>query len=339
MKKLLNTIDFWDLLLAFACLVAFAYAALSIPNFLSGFNLSQLAASVSEKALLVLPMALLVIAREIDLSIASVLALSSVIFGLLIQAGAPTLAAIPATVVLGGLLGAFNGLLATALGLQSLVVTLGTMALYRGIGYILLGTGSVNVLPPSVVDFGIGNVPGTQVPWTILPFLVLAPAFAVVLQRTPAGKRLYALGGNPEVARYSGIDTGRMVFRLFVLSGLVAAVAGIVYTARLSNARANNALGMELDVITIVLLGGVSVFGGKGRLTGVVLALVLIAVIRNVLALNQVGGDAQGMIIGLLLVVTLLVGNFWRSTQETLTRTRAMRQAQRVDLAPALKSE
>ena len=334
MRKLLATIDFWDLLLAFACLAAFAYAAFSIPNFLSGFNLSQLAASASEKALLILPMTLLVIAREIDLSIASVLALSSVVFGLLTQAGVPTLAAIPATVAFGGLLGAFNGFLVTALGLQSLVVTLGTMALYRGIGYILLGTGSINLLPPSVVEFGIGTVPGTQVPWTILPFLALAPAFAVVLQRTPADKRLYALGGSPEVARYSGIDTRRMVFRLFVLSGLVAAVAGIVYTARLSNARANNAFGMELDVITIVLLGGVSVFGGRGRLTGVVLALVLIAIIRNVLALNQIGGDAQGMIIGLLLIVT-----FWRSTQEALSRTRAMRQTQRVDSAPALKSE
>ncbi|MER8969924.1 hypothetical protein NKI25_30380 [Mesorhizobium sp. M0808] len=150
--------------------------------------------------------------------------------------------------------------------------------------------------------------------------------FAVVLQKTPTGKRIYALGGSPEVARYSGINTRRMVLNLFVVSGVVAAIAGIVYTARLSNARANNALGMELDVITIVLLGGVSVFGGKGRLTGVMLALVLIAIIRNVLALNQIGGDAQGMIIGLLLIGSLLVGNYWRSTQEMLSRSRAMRE-------------
>ncbi len=128
------------------------------------------------------------------------------------------------------------------------------------------------------------------------------------------------------MARYSGINTRRMVLRLFVVSGVVAAIAGIVYTARLSNARANNALGMELDVITIVLLGGVSVFGGKGRLTGVMLALVLIAIIRNVLALNQIGGDAQGMIIGMLLIGSLLVGNYWRSTQELLSRSRAMRE-------------
>lgn len=326
MKKLLASIDFWDLLLAAACALVFGYAALFVPNFLSGFNLSQLAASVSEKALLILPMTLLIIVREIDLSIASVLALSSVIFGLLLQAGAPMAAAIPLTLLFGGILGAFNGFLVSSLALQSLVVTLGTMALYRGLGYILLGTGSINVLPPSLVDFGIDNVPGTQIPLTIIPFLVLAPVFAIVLQKTPTGKRIYALGGNPEVARYSGIRTRRMVLGLFIASGVMAAIAGMVYTARLSNARANNALGMELDVITIVLLGGVSVFGGKGKLTGVMLALVLIAIVRNVLALNQIGGDAQGMIIGLLLIGSLLVGNHWRSFEESQSRSRALRE-------------
>lgn len=326
MKKLLASIDFWDLLLATACALVFGYATVFAPNFLSGFNLSQLAASVSEKALLILPMTLLIIVREIDLSIASLLALSSVIFGLLLQAGVPMPAAIPLTLLFGGILGAFNGFLVSALALQSLVVTLGTMALYRGLGYILLGTGSINVLPPSLVDFGIDNVPGTQIPLTIIPFLVLAPIFAVLLQKTPTGKRIYALGGNPEVARYSGIRTRRMVLGLFIVSGVMAAIAGMVYTARLSNARANNALGMELDVITIVLLGGVSVFGGKGKLTGVMLALVLIAIVRNVLALNQIGGDAQGMIIGLLLIGSLLVGNHWRSFEELQSRSRALRE-------------
>lgn len=334
MRKLIASVDLWDLLLLAACAAMLLYAGLFVPNFMTSFNLSQLAASASEKALLILPMALLIIAREIDLSIASVLALSSVVFGLMVQAGYPLAVAIPLTLVTGAVLGAVNGILVTGLGLQSLVVTLGTMALYRGIGYIFLGTGSVNILPPALVDFGIYNVPGTMIPWTIVPFLLLAPIFAIGLQKTAAGKRLYAIGGNPEVARYSGIDVRRTLFRLFVLSGTIAAIAGIVYTARLSNARANNALGMELDVITIVLLGGVSVFGGKGRLTGVMLALLLISVIRNVLALNQIGGDAQGMIIGLLLIGSLVVGNSWRAAQDRMTRSRAMRATQRETSAP-----
>lgn len=321
----LRKLDFWDMLLATSCLAVLVYAAFFVPHFLSAFNLSQLAASASEKALLILPMTLLIITREIDLSVASMLALTSVVFGLLVQADVPTLVAIPVTLLAGGLFGAFNGYLVARFGLQSLVVTLGTMALYRGVGYILLGSGSINILPPAIVDFGIDNLPGTQIPLTILPFLVLAPIFAVMLQHMPVGKRIYAVGGNPEVAKYSGINTPAMVFRLFVTSGVVAAIAGIVYTARLSNARANNALGMELDVITIVLLGGISVFGGRGRLTGVLLALVLIAVIRNVLALNQIGGDAQGMIIGLLLIGSLLIGNYWHSLQEVLRRSRSLR--------------
>ena len=118
-----------------------------------------------------------------------------------------------------------------------------------------------------------------------------------------------AIGGNPAAALYSGIATRRVRFILFTVSGIVCAIAGMVYTARLANARANNALGMELDIITIVLLGGVSVWGGRGRLTGVLWALVLVALLRNILGINGVGGDVQSMVIGLLLIGSLLVSN------------------------------
>jgi rhamnose transport system permease protein len=254
-------------------------------------------------------MVMLIIAREIDLSVASILALTSVIFGLLLQAGAPLAAAALLVLLAGAGLGAFNGSLVAYLGLPSLVVTLGTMAMFRGIGYILLGSGSVNVFPDSLTDFGIDDIPGTRVPWVIAPFLVLVPLVAAWLQFKPFGRRIYAIGGNPAAALYSGIATRRVRFVLFIVSGLVCAVAGMVYTARLANARANNALGMELDVITIVLLGGVSVWGGRGRLTGVLWALVLVAFLRNILGISGVGGDVQSMVIGLLLIGSLLVSN------------------------------
>ena len=195
--------------------------------------------------------------------------------------------AVPIVLLAGAAAGAFNGVLVTRLDLPSLVVTLGTLAMFRGVGYIILGSGSVNVFPDALTNLGIDNVPGTQVPWTIVPFLLLAPVFAVVLQHTPTGRRIYALGGNPDAARYAGVRSRRLRFMLFVVSGLVCALAGIVFTARLANARANNALGFELDVITIALLGGISVFGGRGKLTGVVWALVLVATLRNVLGLQQ----------------------------------------------------
>jgi len=312
----------WESFLAVTALALLAYAALAVPNFTSAFNLSQAAAGVSEKALLVLPLTLLIIAGEIDLSIASILALTSVILGVSVQAGVPLAAAIPIVLLAGAAAGAFNGVLVTRLDLPSLVVTLGTLAMFRGVGYIILGSGSVNIFPDALTNLGIDNVPGTQVPWTIVPFLVLAPVFAIVLQHTPTGRRIYTLGGNPDAARYAGVRSRRLRFMLFVVSGLVCALAGIVFTARLANARANNALGFELDVITIALLGGISVFGGRGKLTGVVWALVLVATLRNMLGLLQVGGDAQGIAIGFLLIGSLLVSN---TVEQLLDRIRTRR--------------
>ena len=299
----------WDNFLAVLTIAVVVYAILGVPNFASVFNISQAVAGISERALIVLPMVLLIIAREIDLSVGSILALTSVIFGLLIQQGVPLLLAIPVTLAAGGICGAFNGMLVTKLGLPSLVVTLGTMAMFRGIAYILLGSDSINDFPDSFLDFGIDTVGASPVPQTIVPFLLLAPIFAIALQKMPLGRRIYAIGGSPDAARYSGIRLARTVFGLFVTSGVICAAAGMVYAARLANARANNALGIELDVITIALLGGINVFGGRGRLTGVLWALLLVATIRNVLGLLQIGGDAQGTVIGLLLIVSLLASN------------------------------
>jgi rhamnose transport system permease protein len=299
----------WDLFLAVLALMTLAYAAAFVPGFATAFNISQAIAGMSEKALIVLPMVLLIIAREIDLSVASILALTSVIFGVLIEVGVPLPGAILGALLSGAAAGAFNGTLVTALRLPSLVVTLGTLAMFRGVGYIILGTASVNQFPDAFLNFGIYNVGDTPLPWTIVPFLALAPVFAITLQKTPTGRRIYAIGGNPDTALYSGVRMRRIQFALFVVSGIVSAIAGIVFTARLANARANNAVGFELDIITIALLGGVSVFGGRGRLTGVLWALVLVATIRNVLGLSQIGGDAQGTVIGLLLIVSLFAGS------------------------------
>ncbi|MBP0582286.1 ABC transporter permease [Labrys sp. LIt4] len=305
--SLVERIASWENFLALLTVAVLAYAVFAVPNFATVFNISQAIAGASERALIVLPMVLLIIAREIDLSVASILALSSVVFGLLIREGLPLEGAIALALVTGILAGAFNGVLVTYLGLPSLVVTLGTMAMFRGIGYILLGTGSVNEFPESFTDFGIDTLGDTPIPWTIVPFLVLAPVFAILLQRSGIGRRIYAIGGSPDTALYAGVRVARIRLGLFVLSGFICAIASIVFTARLANARADNAIGLELDVITIALLGGVSVFGGKGKLTGVFLALVLIATLRNVLGLSQIGGDAQGTVIGLLLIFSLLL--------------------------------
>jgi rhamnose transport system permease protein len=307
----LSRIATWETFLCGITFALVAYAAVAVPGFVTAFNISQAIAGVSEKALIVLPMVLLIIAREIDLSVASTLALSSVVFGLLLQAGLPLIPSMILTLLAGALCGALNGFLVTRLRLPSLLATLGTLAMFRGIAYMLLGVNSVNQLPDALVNFGNDTVSDTlpilsSVPWTIVPFLVLAPLFGIILHRGVLGRRVFAMGGNPETAHYSGVRMAKIRMQLFTASGLMCALGGIVFTARLSNARADNALGFELDVITIVLLGGVSVFGGSGRLLGAFWALVLVAVIRDVLGLSLVGGDAQGTVIGALLIVSLL---------------------------------
>ncbi len=325
-KKYLQLFATWDTFLAAMTLAVVAYAVVYVPNFATTFNLSQAAAGISEKALMVLPMVLLIIVREIDLSIAAILALCSVALGVLLRADVALPIAIMAVFAVGALAGAINGTLVAKVGLPSLVVTLGTMALFRGIGYIVLGTGSVNQFPDAFLDFGLAVVPGTPIPWTFVPFLILAPVFAIVLQYTPAGRRIYAIGGNPDAARYCGIKTKRTVFRLFIVSGVVCALSAIIFTARLSNARANNAMGFELDVITATFLGGVSAFGGSGKVTGVLWALVLVAVLRNVLGLSQISGDAQGMVIGLLLIISLLLSNVAEHLFKEVKMRRFLRQ-------------
>ncbi len=201
------------------------YATISVPHFASAFNLSQAAAGVSEKAILLLPMALLIIAREIDLSVASILAFTSVVLGVLMRAHVSLVAAIPLVLLAGAAAGSLNGLLVTGLNLPSLLVTLGTMALFRGIGYIMLGTHSVNELPDELTNFGINTVGASAVPWTIVPFVILAPVFAIVLHYTALGRRIYAIGGNPDVALYTGIRVRLIRFGLFVVSGLMCALA------------------------------------------------------------------------------------------------------------------
>ncbi|MBV9290413.1 MAG: ABC transporter permease [Hyphomicrobiales bacterium] len=306
-RGLVDRLASWDAFLAVLTAAMLVTAAIAVPNFATAFNISQAIAGVSERALIVLPMVLLIIAREIDLSVASMLALGSVVFGVAVQAGAPIALAILAALLTGLMGGALNGALVTMLGLPSLVVTLGTLALFRGVGYIILGSGSVNEFPDAFTDFGINTVGGSILPWTMAPFLVLAPIFAILLQKSAIGRRIYAIGGNPDVARYAGVRVDRVRLALFAASGVVSALAGVVFTARLANARADNAVGLELDVITVALLGGVSVFGGRGSLIGVFFALVLIAALRNILGLLQIGGDAQGTVIGLLLIGSLLL--------------------------------
>ncbi len=321
-KRLKSLLFTWEALLVLLLALCIVLGGVLSPYFLTAFNFFAITSNIMEIAIMALPMTLIIIAGEIDLSVASVLGLSSVVLGLLWDRSNSMWLAIGVALLVGLVAGCINGLLVTKLALPSLVITIGALALYRGLAYVVLGDQAVSDFPTNFTNFGFSPIPGTELPWSGLIFAILAVIFAVVLHFSRLGRQLYAIGNNKEAARFAGIHVGRIKLVLFILSGVIASLAGVIFTARFSSARPDNAVGFELDVVTVVLLGGVNIFGGRGSLLGVVLATFIVAVLQNVLGLLNISGDIQSLVIGLLLILSVLGPNLARRTQLFITRRR-----------------
>jgi rhamnose transport system permease protein len=285
-------------------------ASFSVRAFAKPITLTYLILDITPILLIALPMTLIIITGEIDLSVASIVGLSSVTLGVLHQGGMPIAAAAVVALVVGAIGGAINGFLITIVGLPSLAVTIGSLALYRGLAVGLLGTKAVTEFPQFWTDLAKSKIGATAIPSVTILIVVLAVAFAIVLHFTPFGRGIYAIGLSTETARFSGVKVERTKFILFVLSGLVSALAGIYYTLRFSSARGDNATGLELSVIAAVLLGGVSIFGGKGALHGVLAGAFLIGTLASALRLANVTSDVINIITGTLLVASVVGTSF-----------------------------
>jgi rhamnose transport system permease protein len=218
-----------------------------------------------------------------------------------------------------------NGLLVARAGLPSLVVTLGTLALFRGLALIVLGPRGISDFPDAFTELGFGRVPGTPIPWPFVIFIALAVLLGIVLHRTWIGRQIYAIGKNAGAARYSGVRVTRVKIGLFVLSGLIASLAGIILTSRLSSARADAGAGMTLTVVTVVLLGGVNIFGGSGTIPGVALAVIAVAVMQNALRLASVTVEVQSIALGLLLILSVVIPTFAHQAKSAIDRVRGGR--------------
>jgi rhamnose transport system permease protein len=311
----------WETLLVALILVTCVVGQSLSSEFLTTDSFTTGSLDFSEIALMALPLALVIIAAEIDLSVASVLALSSAIMADLWNAGLPLELIMPICLVVGALCGAFNGVLVTRFGLPSLAVTIGTLALFRGLAFVVIGDESVTDFATTWTDRAFGNFAGTFVPNTIVLFAILAVAFGVLLHATPFGRSVYAIGANEEAGYFAGLRVKRIKLILFVLSGTVAALAGIVISLRNSTAAANVGQGFELTAITAVLLGGVSIFGGRGTLVGVALALFLLGAIQKALLLSEsISSYWIQIVTGTLLVVSVLGPNVVRRVRETRRR-------------------
>ena len=295
----------WETGLAVLAVLIAVFGEANSAQFLTTGNFFNLTVVTGEVAIMALPMTLIVISGEIDLSVASTLGMSSAILGALWARHWPMLAIFVVVALAGALAGLVNGLLVTRLGLPSLAVTIGTLALYRGIALIILGSGTVSDFPPGYTTIGVLPAPHTGLPWSIVIFIVLAVVFGVVLHATAAGRSIYAMGNSAEAALFAGIRVKRIKTTLFVISGLVCALAGVLWTFRLATAVQNNGIGMELNVVAIVLLAGVSIFGGKGSIPGVVLAVLVFAGLQNALLLTNFNQEATGIVTGGLLLLSV----------------------------------
>jgi rhamnose transport system permease protein len=315
----------WEVLLGIALVGLILLGTALSPFFLTPGNFSNLVAALMEVAIMALPMTLIIVAGEIDLSVESMAGLASAVLGFLWAAGVPLWIAIPLVLLIGALGGLLNGLLVARGGLPSLVVTLGTLALFRGMALIVLGPTGVSDFPAAFTELGFGHVPGTLIPWPFVIFIVLAGVLGLVLHKTWIGRQIYAIGKNAGTARFSGVRITRVRVGLFVLSGLIASLAGIILTSRLSSARADAGEGMTLTVVTVVLLGGVNVFGGSGTIPGVVLAVLSVAVLQNALRLASVTVEVQSIALGLLLILSVVIPNSAHQAKLAIDRVRGGR--------------
>ena len=304
----------WESLLVLVALGIFIANSFASPYFLNAWSLSDLTFNFTEKALIALAMALVIITGEIDLSVASIIALASTLMGLALQYGADTPTLVAVGVGVGILCGAFNGFLVTGLKLPSIVVTIGTMSLFRGIAYIILGDQSFKGYPKDFSWFGQGYV-WWVISFELVLFLVAAVIFYVLLHHTNFGRRVFAIGNNATAAQFSGVRVDRIKFVLFCLTGLMSGIAAVLLTARLGSTP-SIAQGFELDVITMVVLGGVSILGGAGSIIGVVLAALIIGLVTFGLGLLNVPGIVMSIFTGTLLIVVIALPILWRMWTE-----------------------
>lgn len=282
-------------------------------GFMSVDTLADSTFNFSEKGLLALALALLIVCGEIDLSIAAILALCSLAMGYTMRAGFGPLGIGLAALTTGMLAGAVNGVLVTRYKLPSIVVTIGTLSLYRGLALVALGDQSISGYPEVFSTLGnayLGEVIGVK--WLVIPieFVVLCVAalgVGLVLHRTTVGRRIYAIGANPVAARFSGIEADRYRLALFVFAGLMAAVAALLLTGRIGSTRPNIAMGWELDAITMVILGGVAIEGGRGSIVGTMLAVLLLGLFTFGMGMANVTGIVMSMVIGVLLIVSMVL--------------------------------
>ena len=298
----------WEGLLLAILVVVVAYNVTAVPGYLDPRNQINLFQLSVEKVIVALVIAIVILSGEIDLSMASVMALAAVVVAWLWELGVPVQAGIVVALLVGALAGLNNGFWVAYVGLPSLAVTLAGLIGYRGVARMLIEDRSIGGFPDWFGDLGRRAILG-PFPLSLLIFFALLGLAIVVVHYSGFGRYVYAIGSNRRAAHFSGVRVARTQLAIFVISGFVSALAGVALAARLGAVRGSTAEGFELDIITMVLLGGVSIFGGSGTMLGVILSILVVLNLRNGLSLAGFTGNTQTAVIGALLILSVLLPN------------------------------
>lgn len=311
----------WEGLLLILLIVIVIYNALNTPGYWTVGNWVNLFQLSIEKIIVALVMTFIIINAEIDLSVASVMGLSACLVGFLVAGGTAMEVALLAGLFAGVAAGIFNSFWIGIVGLPSLVVTLAGLIGFRGLAYLLLEDRSIGSFPAWFNQLGQQALVG-PFPLAMIIFFVLVVVAVIILQYSGFGRYVYVIGNSKDVARYSGVKVRRTKMILFVASSTVAALAGLLYAGRLGAVRGDMAIGFELDIITMVLLGGVSIFGGSGSLWGVLLSVLIILNLRNGMGLANMSGHVQTGVVGTLLILSVLLPNLLGELRARMERRR-----------------
>lgn len=328
-----------DAVMIYALLVVVIYCSLGVNRFASPTTVGFLLLDIIPTLLMAMPMTLILVTGEIDLSVASVAGLTCAVMGVLwtnpeTQAHRLDIwAAIGLSLLVAMAAGAVNGVLIAFVGLPSLAVTIGTLALFRGLALVVIGDNAVANFPTAFTEFASSKLGATGIPTAMIMVAVVVVIFAIVLHFTPFGRGLYAMGFSKEAATFVGINVLRSKFWLYLASGTVSGLAGVFWTLRYASARSDNAEGLEMMVIAAVLLGGVSAFGGKGSIPGALAGVLLIGTINYALKLGRISDVVLITVTGVLLIVSVVTPSITsaisarihniktRKTMETITHS------------------
>ena len=298
----------WELTLVALTLLAGAWASMTSPFYLSADQIGYaLQDSIGVAGLIAAGLMVVVVVAEIDISLPAIMALGNVLFASLALRGVPIGLALPLVLLVATTAGLLNGFLVTTFGLPSLAVTLGALGAYRALALLLGGQESFAGFPDSYIWLGSSLIGGT-LPVSLLLLLFVFAALAALMHGTVFGRHCYVVGANARAAAFSGVPTRRVKVAAFGLGGLGAGLASLVYIGQYQSARADNASDMLLFIVTAVVLGGVDIFGGRGRVLGVLLALLLLGTLKNGMGLANLAGPVQTLVIGTLLVAAVLIG-------------------------------